>query len=754
MADEPYDPKKHGEVITTPTAAASAEVPYDPKAHGEVLSPAAQLVDKVAGDVPAAVTANAGDFARWLRTRAINAAEGVLTTRQSINDLNAAIAQKTAEFFGAGPTTQKVVGTVASYMNPLTWGANAEPTREQIHAATNKNLDIKDVNAPKSVLGIPGQVIDKGTEAVLGSLATPAGGLRSVVRNVVPAFVGGAASEGAGEALKDTPFEIPGRYVAGLLGGLGTGAAQNVVTSTAKGVANIVGSNARNAEQQAARILGREALADYPPTPPGLPPRPTLADIHSQYLPGTPLAATFPQGGNLAGAVRGALTLKGPARGIVTKGADDFIEGADARVAPVLDRISPLPPAEVRTQQLMDQARTVAPPIYRQAGVADLPQQILQQKPGAPSVVPSAILGPDGQPMMTTRPGPPVTSVTTNSPVLQSPALAQYMTDSGHIQDAIRRVQKLPAFKNEPVTSMAMLDQVYKDLGSLESTAKGAKDFGQAGQIGQVRRTLGEHIEAENPVYGRALQAFADPASLADAATLGKTLAKQNIPPEDVARQFRDLQSDAHRREFLGGFAGELRGKAGGTDRATPAERFWNSDYTRGKVQALFPTATEAGPSNTFDVINTALQNERQAARTLRDITKGSTTANKAAEISDLGGGEAGSTLMSLLHKGVAGTAIAKGLEHIGAISNRATEGRTQAVNEALARMSMQTNPADIVRTQGLVAAARQQAAATAAGRQGSFTGGAVGGLLNASAAGQQLGPADRLMQGLLMGGP
>jgi hypothetical protein len=36
MPDEPYDPKKHGEVITTPAAATTGE-PYDPTKHGAVL---------------------------------------------------------------------------------------------------------------------------------------------------------------------------------------------------------------------------------------------------------------------------------------------------------------------------------------------------------------------------------------------------------------------------------------------------------------------------------------------------------------------------------------------------------------------------------------------------------------------------------------------------------------------------------------------------------------------------------------------
>jgi hypothetical protein len=670
----------------------------------------------------------------WLRTRLQKGVTSAAATPRFVADVVDAGLQALGRAVGA-PETGKSAGLSARAVIPGGFSYSADAANARLNQITGR----KDVNAPAS-WGLPGRALDAATEAAAGSLVMPFGGWQGAIRGLVPAAIGGAASEVAGDTFKGARLEVPARVVAGLLGGTVGAGAQNAVTSTAQGVANIVGANARNAERQAARILGRNLAADRTTMP-------ELITRHGEFLPGTPLAATA--GPNVRGAVRGAFTLQGPARDVVERGANQFIEGADARVAPVLNRMSPLPPAEVRVPQLMAQAAADAPPIYRQAGVADLPQQILTRQPGAPTTVPSAILGPDGKPLMTTRPGPTVTTVQTNSPVLQRPELAQFMTESGDIQRSINRARDLPAFRNEPATSMAMIDKVYKDLGSLESTANRAGDYGRARDIGIVRRQLAQHIEAENPIYGRALQAYAEPASLAEAAQLGQRLARESIDPREVRRQFDELASDTHRREFLGGFVGYLRGKAGSTDRATPAERFWNNDYTRGKVAELFPTVTNAGPDNTFQEINRALQNEREAARNLRDITKGSTTANKAGEMSDLAGGEAGGVLSELLHKGVKGAVVSKLLEKVGALSDRAVEGRTQAVNEALARMTMQIDPVQIARTQGLVEAARRQAEATASARRFGFSAGAgAGGLLN------QPGPADRIMQGLLMGGP
>src|SRR5262249_18605841 len=56
-------------------------------------------------------------------------------------------------------------------------------------------------------------------------------------------------------------------------------------------------------------------------------------------------------------------------------------------------------------------------------------------------------------------------------------------------------------------------------------------------------------------------------------------------------------------------------------------------------------------------------------------------------------------------------------MEKAGAFADRVAEGRTQAVNAALARMVMQTDPAQLVRMQGLVERARQQAQQTALSR-------------------------------------
>jgi len=683
------------------------------------------------------------DFWDWLRTRGQRAATGVLGAPRAAADINEQALQWVGEQLGA-PETGKTAGKVARFLIP---GQGLAPSAEEMRDYVNRKTGWQDTNAPES-WGVAGKVADVGTEAALGSLLMPAGGVSQVARNVIPAAIGGGASELAGEVAKGTRWELPARIAAALFGGVGGAAAQNTVVAPAvRGVVNTALANTYNPERAAARVLGR-ALQSDETTMPGL-----LA-AHGEHLPGTPLAAVG--GENVRGAVRGAYTMRGPGREIIEEGAERFRDTSASRVAPVLDRISPLPPAEARAAQLAEGRGAASPPAYRAAGVADDPQTVLTTRPGAPVPSPSTILGPDGQPMTVMRPGAPVTTATTNSPVLQSPALSEYLGQSRDIQTAIRQARGLPDFRDLPETSMTMLDKVYKNLGGKESAARRAGDGEPERDIGRVRRELLGHIDAENPQYSAALLTYAEPSRLIDAARLGETLMGQTgLPPSEMARQFRALATDAERREFLGGAAGWMRNKSGSTDRATSAERFWNSDYTRGKIQELFPTVTAEGPSNAYHQINQALQNERQAARNLRDITKGSPTQKIGQDIQE-NLGEAG-LLADMAHRGVVRGLYEGASRAAGRMAGRAAEGRTRDMNAALARMAMQHDPAEIIRTQGLVETARQRAAAADAGRAGSYAAAPAAGLLNsapqaAAGATQQPDLIGRIMQGLLGG--
>lgn len=681
----------------------------------DMPSRASEAVSAVKDAIPDSGKANVTDFIRWLNTRAGDAVSMIAGAPAATADMNQAMITKAGEFFGLDPHASLAIAKMVNHtVNPIGAGMQNLPRAEDVRKQIDTSVGATPQNAPES-WGPAGKMIDAGTSAAMTAPIAPG----SAARNLLPAIAGGVTSEGAGEYFKGTPLETPARFIGGLLGGVGTGAAQNVAGSSARGASNVLMADQRNAQQQAARILGRAVNEDATTMP-------ALQAAHAEYLPGTPLAATA--GPNVRGAVRGAYTMRGPARDVVEGGANQFIEGAPSRVEPLISQnVSALAPADVRAMQLRQQGGADARPLYQASGAND-PQAILTQSPGAPIVTPSSILGADAQPILTTRPGAPVTTVSTPNPVLQSPQLRELIQDSGHIQDAIRQARRLPSFRNMPEMSQPMLDKVYKYLGDLQSSAQNDRTGTKAFDIGNIQRQFRDLVAAENPTWGRALEAYAAPQALADAAELGHRLAGSNMSAELFGRTFRDLPP-AQQHEFMGGVATFIRGKGGSTDRATTAERVWNNQNFRDKMAQL-PVIADAGPSSVYQQLNAPMQGEREAARNLRDITKGSQTNRIAHDVSDVAGGDTVGLVQSILSRGIGGATLTHALERISAVSARASEGRTQAVNEALARMGMETDPAAIQRTHGLVEAARHAAEQTERNRRRVYGAGALTGLL------------------------
>lgn len=683
---------------------------------------------------------------RWTTTRVLKAVTDLAASARSIGDLNESVAKWLAKQAGANERWQDNIGLATRIISTFPFAATALlPTGEQHREAIKDVTGFQEQNAPQTVdvagVPIPGKVIDAATEAGISGLLTPASSAQSVVRNVVPSVVAGAASEVAGQTLKDTPFETPGRVLGGILGGLGTGIAQNVAGNVSQGVRNVARSDVE-ATKQAQRIIGRALQRDAVPGGEKLTAS-ELAARHAEFPEGTPLVAA--SGPNLIGATRGAYTAPGPGRAIIDKATKDYFEGADARVDKVIDRISTAPSAPTRIAQLEEEAAK-AGPLYKAAGVPDDPQVILARRPGAPAPIASTILGPDGKPIVVMKPGPAVTEVTSAGKKLEAPELATFLNESGYAKEAINKARKLSGFKDLPTNDMVMVDKVYKHLGGLEAEAVRQGNGQVAREIGNERRKLLGLIEAENPAYATALKAHGDPMSLASAVTAGEAAAKRNVSPDELSLIYQKLPDEAHRAEFRGGYASALRGQSDATNRATAAERIWNSTTQAEKVNRLV-TPTEAGPSPVFKTIDTDLENEKTAARALREVTKGSQTGRVLSELADNAGVDVGSLITDLSNRGVLRTILDR------ILASKIGEGRTAAVNAEIARLAMETRPAEVARNAHMIERARAAAEQTAAARTEVLPKSAAMGLLSgtANAPVQTPGPADRLMQGLLM---
>ena len=624
-------------------------------------------------------------------------------------------------------------------------GLGRTPTAEEINDWLNKQQGRSDTNAPAD-WGWKGKVLDTATESVVGgallaplgaggaaasvvrvpgtsaSVAVPAA-VTQTARSVVPSAVSGGLSETAGQALKGTPYELPGRLAFGALGGSGASLAQNVIASPGK----------LGPTLEAARRLGESVYNDGLRR--GLTHEEAMAAAvarHGEFLPGTPLAYTL--GPDARGTVRGAFTAKGgSARAELEEGANKFIEGGEARVEPVLQKVSPLP--VTREADLRAQAQADAPPIYQEAGVANRPQQTIMPTQEGP--VPAGQLGP----------GAPVTPVTTNSLVLSSPDLVTYMGKSADIKAAIKDIKGLPSYADEPVTSMAFLDKVYKRLGDVEASALKSGHGEAARDARIVRQEFLDRITAENPKYAEALKAYADPSRLANAYKSGYDLMKKNAEPQNFGAQFRALSTPEEKADFAGGVVKWMREAEGSSGRATPSERIWNTSYRQKRVAELFKDGPDEAPSELYGAIHAHLQKDKEAARNMRDIIKGSSTANKLAELDESARTSLIEEGLDVARKGIWSKVGEKVLDKVASMKSEAARRRAEEINAELARLTMQTDPTQIIQTQGLVATARQQAEAQQAARAAGWKGAGAG------TATSLLGPADRIMHGLL-GGP
>jgi hypothetical protein len=643
---------------------------------------------QVVGEVP--LDQKGGGVGNWAGTRAINSVSSFAGGSRGLADLLTGTAQKLG--------VPENVARAIAFSNPVTAVGRFMPTTEQMRKVAHDNLPVKETNLP----GTAGKIVDAGVESVLQAPVFPG----SIARNLLPAFVGGAASEGAGLATHGTPWEPIARIAVGGAAGGGTALLQNAAGNVAKGVSNTLFANARNVDNQAGRIIARAAENDGTTIP-------ALLAQHQNFPAGTPVAVAG--GENIRGALRGSIAAPGPARTTAADAFENYRVGGDARVGTAINtNVSNLPPVAIRTNDLAVQRNPASGPAYEASGV---PNKIVATEtvtPTAPITRASSIVGADGIPLQVTEQPPPTITRTFNTPNLSNDSIKALLNESKDVQTAIAAARRLPQFKDLPSNSMVMLDKAYKHLGGMENEAIRAGNGARAFDIGNVRSSLRTAIEVENPKYGEALKTYSDPSKLIDAANLGRDLFAKNVNPQEARRIYSKLPDD-QKKEALGGMADWLRTRAANSDRATAGERVWNNQNIRDRLQAVLPP-------DDFARFSSLMEQEAQGGRTFRDVFRGSRTPPMALEAGD-NASQMGGVGLSLL-RGKIGSALMKALEAGG---GRLAEGRTQAVNNRVA--------------QALVDPAQMQALGTVAERQR---------LLAAQTAANR---RNALMNGLLMPG-
>lgn len=483
------------------------------------------------------------------------------------------------------------------------------------------------VNTPEQY---GGKVADAAVEAAIGSAAFPGSG----ARNVFPAAVGGAASEGAGQATAGSRWEIPARVAAGAAGGVAAAGLQAGGGAVVKGVRNALGAN--NADDVATGIVARAATRDK------LTPKQLMDQAKALGDDAMPVDAG---GENVKGALRGSIAAPGEARTTVRNAFMDRAEKEGARVGASVDR-NVSPKGLTQTVDDIIEARARASrPAYEAAGV-----------PSDPKAYAAA-------------------------PQLSGQAVTDLIKNSADVRRAIAAAKRLPDYKDLPDTSMVLLDKAYKNIGGMADEARRAGNGERFRDMESLRRSLLDAIDAENKQYSVALATFSEPSKLKDAAELGAKLFSANTRPDVVKRDFARLSDDA-KEAFRVGVAEHLRKVVGARDSTNVAGRVMGGPDAQARLTAVLG-------KDEAERIMADLAREKTFTRTMRDVTQGSRTAPMLADAAD-NADAAGA--VSALARGEPVNALMRTLKSVG---GRVTEGRNEAVNKRVAEILTSMKPED-----------------------------------------------------------
>lgn len=630
----------------------------------------------------------------WLGTRATKAGTGILGAPRALADL-----ARTGLEAIAGPQAMQAIINA----NPLLAVSQYMPSTQSMNALVFDRLGVPEVSSKSRV----GRVVDAGAEAALGSVVLPG----SVLRNVLPAAIGGASQEAAGQVVEGSPWDPVVRLVAGVGAGVGAAGVQNALGNVAQGVRNI----APNVDKTAAKIVGRAMERDNVTGS-------ALAQRQAELGEGATLVEAGGQ--NVRGTLRGAIAAPGRARTATQDAFDARVEGSNTRTTGALDKsISPNGSLATTVDELSSLRAQQAGPLYEAAGIPKRVQQVETTRPGEP--VKRTVSGPGG-PAEITEAGAPIVERGFNTPNFSTPQLEFYLKNSPDVQAAIGAARRLPEYKDLPANSMVMLDKAYKHLSGMEQEAVRAGNNTRARDLNILRQGFQKALTDANPDYQKALDAFSGPSKLIDAATRAKEWFTKNVDPVIVGREYEAMKAAGLDDAALIGVRDWARTMIGRSDRGVAAERVWNGGDNRARLEKVL---TPQG----FKDLARSMESEKNLIRTSRDINVGSRTTPMALEAADNAMQTVGAA--SDLARGRIGSVLTNAL---GGLVERVWQGKTEAVNNRIAEILTSSDPNQVGLVAALLEQARRQELARSQGRINALTfGGGVAPMVNALGGGR-----------------
>jgi hypothetical protein len=145
--------------------------------------------------------------------------------------------------------------------------------------------------------------------------------------------------------------------------------------------------------------------------------------------------------------------------------------------------------------------------------------------------------------------------------------------------------------------------------------------------VNNVRASLLDELDAQNPLYAKARAAWAGPSQSNDALMMGKSILRRD--PEQIQQAVGKL-SDSDKPFYQVGATRAIIDKINAAgDNADLTKRIANTPRSRAQITAAF------GPDKANQLFD-ALNSERTMSQTKQSVLGNSTTANKFADVDDL----------------------------------------------------------------------------------------------------------------------
>lgn len=606
--------------------------------------------------------------AGYFTSRIRNALTGIGTTPRAMADV--------IRYGGnaLGVPKNVIQGVISS--NPVTFAGQFMPTADTI----NKQIERVAPDVSSKTEG--GKVADTALESAIGGLALGGG-----ASSVIPSLVGGATSEVGGQAFKGTAAEPVARVLGGAAGGALAAGAQNVLGSVIQGVRNVF----PDINETSAKILARNLLRDKMTAE-------ELAAEQTRLGAGTPLVEAG--GPNVRGMVQGAIAAPGEARTTTQQLFDQRRADLPERVSNALDTaLTPNRSLAGTVDELNALRAQKATPAYQAAGIPDRP----------------AMVSPERTVRFSLNEEPTTIPAEYNTPSFSSPKLDALIQDSADVRAAIGAARRLPDYKDLPTNSMSMLDKAYKHLVGMEQEAVRGGNGTRVHDLQNLRRDFGAAIAEVNPRYGRALEAYAGPSKLIDAAEQGNSWMTSKADATTVAREFGAM-SPAEQDAAKIGIRDWARKATEEVRKGVPSDQVFGAKGVRDRLMAVLSDSEYAALKKEMDAVS-------NTANTISDIRVGSRTTPMALNAAD----NADQTVMVDAAKNVArGRPIAATMNVLSKFAGRVAEGRTEAVNARLAEIARMTDPQQVGLVAALANKAALQDAARSAGRQNALIYGAA----------------------------